>query len=331
VSSGTELKVLFTAKEKAEFREEPGDPKPLEAGEVAGRTLASLISPGTELNSAYLGEKFPAQPGYAAVFEVDEAGAGVKDLPLGARVLCTGPNGIGGHKSRQRCPREAAVLLPQGLAPEVAVHARLMQVSMSTLTTTAARPPEKVLILGLGPVGHLAAQIFQSCGFQVIAVDPVESRRRLLQEKGVADVRAAAPANEKQLPDGIALALECSGHEQAAVDACRSVRKRGEVVLVGVPWKRRCDAAAFDLTHAVFRRMVVFRSGSEWEVARHPTEYRTGSVFGNIAAALRWLAEGRVRVDGLYEKVAPREAQRVYQDLLAGRHKTLSAVFVWAE
>lgn len=330
MSAQGEQAVTFTALKKAELLPLPPDPKPLEANEVTGRTLVSLVSPGTELNSQYLGEKFPAQPGYAAVFQVDATGPAVTDLKPGSVVFCTGPAGVGGHRSRQRCPREAALPVPGNLAPEVAVHARLMGVSMTTLVTTGARPPDKVLVLGLGPVGNLAAQLFKACGYQVTGVEPVEARRRLAQEKGIAPVLDKAPEDRKQSPDGFALALECCGHEQAVLDACRALRKKGELVLIGVPWARRTELHAFDITHAIFRRYLVVRSGWEWELPRYaPLDFRDGCIFANFAAAMRWLAEARVRVERLYYKAHPRDCQQVYQELLSGRSPALSVVFDW--
>ena len=41
--------------------------------EVAGRTLASLISAGTDLAGQYQGERFPTVPGYASVFDWTQA------------------------------------------------------------------------------------------------------------------------------------------------------------------------------------------------------------------------------------------------------------------
>lgn len=323
--------VTFTAPRQAELKELAPDDRPLGPDELSGRTIASLISPGTEIGGGYLEGSYPSQPGYAAIFRVEAIGPDVTDVRPGDVVFCTGPAGIGGHRSRQRCPRIAALPAPAGLAPEAAVHARLMGVSMSTLTTTRARPPEKVLVTGLGPVGNLAAQAFRACGYEVIAVEPVEARRTLAQQKGIERVFASVPLADKDLLDGVALALECSGHEQAALDACRAVRKGGEVVIVGVPRKRRTELYAFDLLERIFRGYVTVRSGWEWEVPRHGADFRAGSVFGNLAAALRWLADGRVRADGLYQKVSPRHAQQAYQDLLNQAAAGLTVVFDWTE
>jgi threonine dehydrogenase-like Zn-dependent dehydrogenase len=319
-----ECAVNFTAREQAELLPCERDLTPLGPREVAGRTLATLISAGTELNWSYLGTTFPARPGYAAVFEVEEAGAEVTSLKPGDRAYC-----MGGHRSHQRVSQENALRVPDGLAPEHAVFARLMGVSMSTLTTTTARPPQKVLVTGLGPVGHLAARIFAVCGYEVLGVDPSEARREVARRFGIADVRPAVPLDDPEVAGTVALALECAGHEGAALDACKIVRKRGEVVLVGTPWRRYTDRSAHEFAHAIFHRYAVVRSGWEWEVPHHPQDFRTNSIFGNQAAALRWLAEGRLEVDALYAAASPHDCQRVYQALLHSEWPALAAVFDW--
>jgi threonine dehydrogenase-like Zn-dependent dehydrogenase len=161
--------------------------------------------------------------------------------------------------------------VPAGLAPADAALARLAAVSWTTLATTAARPPARVAVCGLGIVGNLAAQI---------------------------------------------------------LDACRLVRKGGEVVLVGVPWRKRTELPAFDLLHAVFHRYVHLRSGWEWEVPRQPSDFRHGSIRENLEGALAWLASGRLRTTGLYRVADPREPQPVYEALRDQRGE-LTAVFDW--
>lgn len=316
--------VCFTARETAELIDVDRPASPLGPREIEGDTLVSLISPGTEINASYLGTKFPSFGGYAAVMRVTAVGAEVKGVAVGADVFL-----MGNHKGFQRIDFAAAVPVPAGLSPQTAVFARLMGVSMSTLVTTTARPPSRVLVTGLGPVGHLASQIFAGAGHLVTACDPVESRRRLATTAGIKDVRPAPPANEAEGLGTYSLAVECSGHEAAVLDACRAVRKRGEVVLVGVPWRKRSEIAAFDLLHVVFHKYVVLRSGWEWELPVHPADFRAGSIYENFAGAMRWLGEGRVKVDNLYELVKPADCQRVYQDLLHQRGEKIVSVFDW--
>jgi threonine dehydrogenase-like Zn-dependent dehydrogenase len=326
MTSRTEYAVTFIAREQAALLPVDRDPAPLGPREVAGRTLATLISAGTELAGGYQGSRFPAGTGYAAVFEVEALGSDVGDLVAGDRVFCMGP-----HRSFQRAPRERVLRLPDGMTPEVGVFARIMSVSMSTLTTTAARPPQKVLVTGLGLVGHLAAQIFARCGYEVTACDPLPARREFAERAGIRKVLPAVPLDDPTMAGQVALVLECSGHEQAALDGCRIVRKGGEVVQIGTPWRQQTDRTAHELLHAVFHNYVVLRSGWEWELPLHTTEFRANSIWENLAAALRWLDEGWVRVDGLSATVRPREAQQAYQDLLHRRGDRLATLFDWSD
>jgi len=318
--------VMFTARQQAELLEEPRDTSPLEANEVAGPTLATLISAGTELAGSYTGDRFPGNPGYACVYQVEAVGSDVADLKPGDRVF-----GMVGHKSYQRCRREHVLPIPDGLSSQEAAFARMMCVTMSTLSTTTARPPAKMVVTGLGLVGHLGARMFQSCGYQVIACDPDERRRRLAQEAGLKDVRPAVPLDDEDVAGKVDLVLECSGHEQAALDGVNVVRRRGEVVLVGTPWRKRTDRTAHELVNRIFFTYAVVRSGWEWELPHEPTNFRPNSIYGNIAAALRWLAEGRITAGDLYTAVAPRDCQQAYQDLLNMRAERLAIVFDWSD
>ena len=260
--------------------------------------------------------------GYASVFEVEGVGAGVTDLEAGDQVFCMGP-----HQLLQRQERAEVAPLPAGLAPECAVFARLMGVTQATLVTTMARPPAQVLVTGLGLVGNLGAQVFAACGYAVTACDPDPARRDLASKAGIERVLESVPVAD--LEGRVDLVLECSGHEAAALDGCRVVRKGGEVVLTGVPWERHTDLTAHELLHTVFYRYVVLRSGWEWQLPHHASDFRPGSIFGNFAVALQWLKEGRVRTEGLAEPRSPREAQSVYQDLLHKRCRALTFLFDW--
>jgi threonine dehydrogenase-like Zn-dependent dehydrogenase len=202
---------------------------------------------------------------------------------------------------------------------------------MTTLTTTTARPPAKVAVTGLGPVGHLAAQIFASCGYDVVACDPVVERRQIAVQHGIGRAVSRLDPADPDYGGKLDLVVECSGHEQATLDGCLSVRKRGEVVLVGIPHQPRTDILAQSLLRVIFHRYVVLRSGWEWEVPRHRTDFQKNSIFDNLAAALRWLSDRRVRVHDLYAVVPPREAQHIYQDLLHQRAARLATVFDWTD
>lgn len=316
--------VSITAREQADLVE-VADPGDIGTREVRGRTLFTLVSPGTELAWHYTGSVFPSFPGYAAVFEVEEVGAEVSGLRKGDVVFC-----MGSHRSFQQVDAGSVHPIPEGLPPRKAVLARLMGVSMTTLMTTAARPGDRVMVTGCGPVGFLAAQMFALSGYDVMVVEPDETRRRQVEQAGISRrVCDKTPCDDPGIAGTVALAAECSGHEQAVLDACRVVRKRGEVVLVGVPWRRRTDVYAHELLSLVFHKYIVLRSGWEWELPRQSADFNPHSIHSGFETALRWLADGQIRTDGMLTLVDPSEAQRAYQDLLHRRAKGLFTVFDW--
>ena len=316
--------VAFTAKRQTALVDWEFDHSPLQPNEVVGRTLVTVVSPGMEVNGYFEDPRDkPEVGGYAAIIEVTALGQAVKDVRIGEHVFC-----MGRHAAWQRFPRAEVVPVPEGLKPQSAVFCRLMGVSWATLVTTKARPADRVVVTGLGLVGNLAAQIFQSAGYRVTAVDPLEGRRKLALHAGVKDVRESA-GNDAKLAGRVKLAIECSGHEQAVLDCCRLVAKGGEVSMVGAPWKRRTDVMAFDLLKEIFNRYVILRSGWEWELPRREADFREGSTFGDFASALRWLADGRINVDGLYRMVRPHDSQWVYEQLAQHGGDELTVQFDW--
>ncbi|HEY8589669.1 MAG TPA: hypothetical protein VIL55_08975 [Naasia sp.] len=304
---------------------------PLGETEVAGESLVTLISPGTEL-AAFVRPaepsrtRYPAIPGYAAVWRVQEVGSAVTAVRPGDIVLSQG-----GHRSRQREREDLVWQVPAGLDPAIAVFARLMLVPMAALGATAARPGARVGVSGLGPVGQLAAAIFARCGFDVVAWDPQEDRRALVSS-GVRTVDGApeVPAGPSTgSVDGLDLVLECSGSDGAALAAVRTVRAGGDVILVGAPWRRRTDATAHDLLREVFHRYAVLRSGWEWQVPAERLPFGGANLGGNVRTALRWLRNGDIRVEHLADAHPPSAAQAVYDGLADGTLPRPTALFDW--
>lgn len=318
-----EKAVVITGKEKAELQVVAGPGQPAD-DELLGRTLYTLVSPGTELACSYCGSNFPSFPGYAAVASVEATGRAVKSFRPGDTFFCSGR-----HAGFQKVKEADAVPVPSRLAPEQTVLCRLMGVSMTTLMTTAARPGDRVIVSGSGPVGFLAAQVFHLSGYNVSVVEPLKERRDVFDRIPGIAVFPRMPLDVAGITGETALVLESSGNEAAVLDACKIVRKRGEVVLVGVPWKRQTEISAHEVLSQVFSRYVVLRSGWEWELPVHGADFQPHSIFSAYRTALEWLAQGRIFTEGLIAPVKPEEAQSVYQALLRRKFRGLFPVFDW--
>ena len=338
--------LVFTAKEHAELQsyEDP----PLPNHHVRGRTLASLISLGTE-TAVFRGDhpnfKYPLNPGYAAVFEAEACGSEVKGIKPGERLLC-----MGRHSSTQQLNARATLLVPQGLPAETAVIARLMGVSMTTLMTTAARPGEQVIVCGAGPVGYLAAHMFRISGYEVAVVEPDARRRQMAATTGLSPIYETMPLNDPNIAGKVALVLDCSGHEQAVLDGCKVVRMRGEVVLIATPWQRLSDIYAQEVLHAVFYRFVLLRSGFEHEIPLYSHEYPGNTLalqlveephvhfnnarfdaFSGFATALKWLEQGKIPLEGVVRTLTPENPNELYHAIMRREFEELLLVLDWSK
>ena len=307
--------IIFPAKNTFELSDYQD--VPLSEDEIRGDTVCSLISQGTELAWA-AGDDFPIQPGYGAIFRVTEIGKKVSGVSVGDLRFC-----MGHHRSTQQYDARFTLPVPEGLAPELAVIARLMGVSMTTLMTTRARPGDKVIITGAGPVGICAAHNFLIGGYDVAVVEPDAVRRAQVEQSGIARTFTAMPQNDPYYSKQVRLVVDCSGHETAVLDACNIVGQLGEVVLVGVPWKKFTEHSAHEIMSAIFFNFVNLRSGWEWEVPVLSKGFvweellegynnAPHSNFSGFARALKWLAQATVDFAPLTTTVRPEDPTELY-------------------
>ncbi|MEX0345949.1 MAG: zinc-binding dehydrogenase [Rhizobiaceae bacterium] len=307
---------------------------PLASDEIRGETVCTLISQGTELAWAG-GDDFPIRPGYSAVFRVTDIGDKVDNVQVGDLRFC-----MGHHRSTQQYGVKYTLPVPKGVDAETAVIARLMGVSMTTLMTTAARPGDKVIITGAGPVGICAAHNFRIGGYDVSVVEPDEMRRRQVEASGIASTFAAMPHDNPHYAKKVRLVVDCSGHEAAVLDGCDIVAQGGEVVLVGVPWRKFTDRSAHDIMHSVFFNFVRLRSGWEWslpilsrgfvwEELLEGYNNASHDIFSGFDRALNWLVEGRLDLSGLRHVERPDNPSTLYEAIQDRRINEPFIVLKW--
>ena len=301
--------------------------------ELVVRTRTTVISPGTELawlagktlDFASVGPYQPMRPGYANIGTVLAAGAAVPARP-GDRVYS-----MAGHGTVARIDMgdRLCVPVPDGLADADAVFARLATVSMTTLLTTLARGGDAVAVVGLGLVGNLAAQVFQRCGMAVSAIDRAPERRMIAERCGLRNVYESA--EDAALQRRHRLVIEASGSARALASAVGLAASGGEIVMIGAPWGGAENSVlSGQLTGEIFMRFLRLRSGSEWEIPRQPQPLINGSIQGNSAVALEWLARGELHAAPLITHRLPAtEAATAYEGLRTCPADYLGVVLDW--
>jgi 2-desacetyl-2-hydroxyethyl bacteriochlorophyllide A dehydrogenase len=131
--------------------------------------------------------------------------------------------------------------VPEDVPDEVALFAGdVAGTAYHSVVEAGVRPGDSVAVLGLGPVGLLAAQAALAAGAgPVFALDAVETRLAVARDLGAVPVHVteSSPrdvvraATDKR---GVDAAIDCVGHPDALDMAIRLTRGAGTVVATGV-------------------------------------------------------------------------------------------------
>jgi 2-desacetyl-2-hydroxyethyl bacteriochlorophyllide A dehydrogenase len=169
---------------------EVADPRP---GEVVVRTELSGVSGGTEL-LAYRGELDSTLPrdetlgAFAGTFEYPYTyGYGVVGTVEASRsALAEGARVFAFHPHQERCVVSADDVVPIGrVEGRAATLFPLVETALQLTLDAGVRYAEVVAVLGLGPVGTLAAAVLVRSGAVVVASDPKRWRREAARAFGV--------------------------------------------------------------------------------------------------------------------------------------------------
>jgi 3-hydroxyethyl bacteriochlorophyllide a dehydrogenase len=214
--------------------------KPLAANEVAVQTRFTSISAGTE-RMLLAGQmphpmlQLPVVPGYETVGAVVEVGADVDQSWLGRNVYVGGAmcyadvNGAwGGQSARLHVSAERAV--PLDTIP--LEHGTLLALSATALhgvDLLNTRAGDRVLILGQGPVGQLAARFLCSQGVEVIVTD--KNPQRL--ERSVASRKIDVSSAEITLSEPVHAIIDATGSMNAIAAALAHLKVGGTILLLG--------------------------------------------------------------------------------------------------
>jgi len=207
----------------------------------------------------------PAVVGHEPAGEVVEVGPGVKSRSVGDRVgatwiqstcgrcdYCklnlplTGQAGMncvaaamtgltvpGGHAEYIAVPAASTVPIPDGVSYEMAAPVLCAgYTAWSAIRAGDPQPSDRVAVLGVGGLGHLAVQFSRACGFETIAVTHTPDKADLARKLGADNV----VADGEQLRDmgGADVIVATGSSYPAAADALQGLRVNGRLVLATI-------------------------------------------------------------------------------------------------
>jgi threonine dehydrogenase-like Zn-dependent dehydrogenase len=320
--SGKRLALI--AKETTEIQPFAVTAKPA-WGQSILRVSHSIISPGTEV-SVIRAHNGPARGmGYTAVGRIESHGGGIDESLMGKAVfLFPAQNDQKEcHASHKLVDRDAIyVAVPAGLDEGKACFARLINVALTPFCHLDAKVMGTCVVIGLGLVGNLAAQIAALRGFLVVGVDPDANRRKRAMDAGLVH---AVDANAKDVVEqvraltdgkGAMLTINATGVAATFMTALKCTATGGELSnLGGARGNAGVDLAEF--LGEAWARHVTLRGGWEMLLPRNPVPAsRVPSTEENVRLALRWLSEGKIKVEPIWtHRIKPEEMPGAYASL----------------
>ncbi|MDR0270473.1 zinc-binding alcohol dehydrogenase [Paenibacillus sp.] len=282
-------------------------------GHVLVRTTYSAISPGTEMIFVRQASAEPVTLGYNAVGIVEQVGEGVTHIKAGQLVACYGAPYVH-HAEWLAVPANLVAAVPDHVDPKEAAFAGLGAIAIHALRMADLRFGESVLVVGLGILGNLIAQIAQAAAYRTVGLDVRGDRVAMLQERGLAHVYQSQAEMEERLLDAVGrfgadAVLHCaSGPGGQLINSSLGwIRDRGKIVIVG------------DLT-AEFSRELMFGKEAQVLISRaggpgrydasyerenrdYPVGYVRWTEGRNVEEYIRLLAEGRISIKKLITNV----------------------------
>jgi L-iditol 2-dehydrogenase len=212
-------------------------------------------------------------------------------------------------------PARILYRLPDSLPFERAALIEAVSIAVHAVSRHVPKPDDAVLVVGSGMIGVLVIQVLREKGCRdIIAVDVDDEKLALAKRVGAArtlnatDIDVPAAVRDLTGGQGAAASFEVVGHGTTVMNAIRSLRKGGTVVLIG----NLSPKVEIPLQEVVSREISVLGSCAS---------------SGEIPECIDLLARGAVDVDPLISlRASLDEAPMLFERLYGGDKRLMKVI-----
>lgn len=317
VSSGTERMIVEFGKANLISK---AMQQPERVKQVIAKIKTDGIVPAVEGVLRKLDEPLPL--GYCNSGEVIAVGDDVTEFSVGDRVATNGY-----HAEVVCVPKNLAAKIPDNVSHDEACFAVIGAVALQGMRLLEPTFGETFVVIGLGLVGQMTAQLLSANGCRVIGLDVNDSRVALATSFNAASYLssgAEAVALVKKLTDesgadGVIITASSSGDEIIS-DSARMCRKRGRIVLTGVTGLHlnRNDFYEKEISFRVSSSYGPGRYDDEYEIKGkdYPLAFVRWTAKRNFEAVLEAMSSGKLNVKSLISEIVSLDDYgRIYDNI----------------
>ncbi|GAB3709984.1 bi-domain-containing oxidoreductase [Spirosoma flavus] len=320
VSLGTERMLVAFGKASllAKARQQPDRVK-----QVLEKMQSDGLRPTIEAVFRKLDQPLPL--GYCNVGTVMAVGEGINDLRTGDRVASNGP-----HAEVVCVPRNLVVPVPDNLSDDEAAFTVIGAIALQSIRLINPTLGETIVVIGLGLIGILTADLLRINGCRVIGVDIDSVKCKLAEQRGITSVNPTMDIDVVRrielLTNGIGIdgviITASTQTDELISQAAQMSRKRGRIVLVGVVGLnlKRDDFYKKELTFQVSCSYGPGRYDDTYEQQGqdYPLPYVRWTENRNFQTIIQLLADRHLDVESLITSRIPlAEFGKIYNHLNA--------------
>lgn len=318
VSLGTERMLVEFGKANLidKARQQPDKVK-----QVLDKIKTDGLQPTLEAVFNKLGQPLPL--GYCNSGVVVAVGNGVTEFKVGDRVASNGQ-----HAEYVCVPKNLVAKIPENVSDEEAAFTVIGSIGLQGIRLLNPQLGETVVVIGLGLIGLITAQLLKANGCKVIGVDFDEEKVELARTKGVIGVNPAKGTDsvkyvlEETYSHGAdAVLITASAKTDEVIhQAAEMSRKRGRIVLVGVIGLdiRRDDFYKKELSFQVSCSYGPGRYDEDYENKGidYPLPFVRWTEKRNFETVLQAISMGNIDVKSLItEEVDLKDYEKIYGDI----------------
>jgi predicted dehydrogenase/threonine dehydrogenase-like Zn-dependent dehydrogenase len=332
VSLGTEKMLVEFGKGSliAKARSQPDKVK-----QVLEKIKSDGLVPTLEAVFNKLGQPLPL--GYCNVGRVVAVGNGVTEFKVGDRVASNGP-----HAEMVCVPKNLCAKIPDGVSDEAAAFTVIGSIGLQGIRLLNPTFGETVVVVGLGLIGLISAQILKANGCRVIGFDFDQTKVDLADKLGIIAINPSSGTDQVKFveeqtggvgADGVLITASAKSNEIISQSA-RMSRKRGRIVLVGV--------IGLDLSRADFyEKELSFQVSCSYGPGRYDEAYESkGQDYPlgfvrwtekrNFEAILQAIRAGQINTDALVtERVPLADYDSIYGEM--GKRGSIASILLYDE
>ena len=279
----------------------------------------------------------PMPLGYCNVGIVIGIGSGVSNFKVNDRVASNGQ-----HAEFVCVPQNLVAHIPEEVTDEQATFTVIGSIGLQGIRLLSPTLGETVVVVGLGLIGLITAELLKANGCNVIGVDLEENKLEIARTKGIQVVNPNDGGDPVKFVQSITNGIGADGviitastkTNQVISQAARMSRKRGRIILVGV--------VGLELSRAEFyEKELSFQVSCSYGPGRYdlnyeekgldyPLPYVRWTEKRNFETVLQAIKIGNLVVDPLISEVVPIEQyQKVYGEI--GKSQSIASILAYAK